>query len=154
MNRQGQIQMTPEEQAEYLKHARTMILCTVDHNGYPHAVAMAFMVKDDGCIYMTSFRKAQKVVNARRNPKVAVLVESGIKYNDLRGVMIRGNCEIIDDADEVWKIMREVRASQEGGTAAPTNAVIQDRAKKRAVLKITPTKVSTWDHSKLPPDTY
>ena len=153
MNRQSQIQMTPEEQAKYLKHARTMILCTIDKDGYPHAVAMAFMVKD-GCIYMTSFRKAQKVVNARRNPKVAVLVESGLKYNDLRGVMIRGNCEIIDDADEVWKIMREVRASQEGGNAAPTNAVVQERAKKRAVLKITPTKVSSWDHSKLPPDTY
>ena len=37
---------------------------------------MAYMVKD-GCIYMTSFRKAQKVVNARRNPKVAVMIESG-----------------------------------------------------------------------------
>jgi general stress protein 26 len=154
MNRQSLIQMTPDEQTEYLKHARTMILCTVDNNGYPHAVAMAFMVKD-GCIYMTSFRKAQKVLNARRNPKVALLVESGRKYNELRGLMIRGNCEVIDDADEVWKIMLEVRAWQEGGaTAAPTNAVIQERAKKRAVLKITPTKVSTWDHSKLPPDTY
>lgn len=153
MNRQSLIQMTKEEQADYLKHARTMILCTIDKDGYPHAVAMAFMVKD-GRIYMTSFRKAQKVVNARRNPKVAVLVESGLKYNELRGVMIRGNCEVIDDADAVWQIMREVRASQEGGTPAPTNAVIQERAKKRAVLKITPTKVSSWDHSKLPPDTY
>src|SRR5262245_51343385 len=153
MNKQNQIRMTPEEQQQFLARARTMILCTIDKNGYPHAVAMAFMVKD-GCIYMTSFRKAQKVVNAHRNPKVAVLVESGRKYNELCGLMIRGDCEIIDDADEVWKIMREIRASQEGETSAPTNAVIQERAKKRAVLKITPTKVSSWDHSKLPPDTY
>ena len=53
-----------------------MTLCTVDKNGYPHAVAMSYMVKD-GCIYMTSFKKAQKVVNARRNPKVTVMIESG-----------------------------------------------------------------------------
>ena len=76
MNRQSQIQLTPEEQEAYLAEARTMTLCTIDKNGYPHAVAMAYMVKD-GCIYMTSFRKAQKVVNARRNPKVTVMIESG-----------------------------------------------------------------------------
>jgi len=153
MNRQSQIKMTTEECDAYLKKARTMTLCTIDKDGYPHAVAMAFMVKD-GCVYMTSFRKAQKVVNARRNPKVAVMVESGIKYNDLRGVMIRGRCEIIDDADEVWKVMRAIREFQEGGTPPPTNAVVQERAKKRSILKITPEKITSWDHSKLPPDTY
>jgi nitroimidazol reductase NimA-like FMN-containing flavoprotein (pyridoxamine 5'-phosphate oxidase superfamily) len=153
MNRQSQIKMTPEEREQYLKRARTMTLCTIDKDGYPHAVAMAFMVKD-GCVYMTSFRKAQKVVNARRNSKVAVMVESGTKYNELRGVMIRGRCEINEDPDEVWKIMREIRAFQEGGTPPPANAVVQERAKKRAVLKIIPEKITSWDHSKLPPDTY
>ena len=153
MNRQSQIKMSPEERDAYLKQARTMTLCTIDKDGYPHAVAMAFMVKDS-CVYMTSFRKAQKVVNIRRNPKVAVMVESGIKYNELRGVMIRGRCEIIDDADEVWKVMREIREFQEGGAPPPANAVVQERAKKRSILKIIPEKISSWDHSKLPPDTY
>jgi PPOX class probable F420-dependent enzyme len=153
MNRQSQIKMTPAERDAYLKKARTMTLCTIDKDGYPHAVAMAFMVKD-GCVYMTSFRKAQKVVNVRRNPKVAVMVESGIKYDELRGVMIRGRCEIIDDPDEVWKTMREIRAFQEGGAPAPANAVVQERAKKRSVLKIIPEMINSWDHGKLPPDTY
>jgi PPOX class probable F420-dependent enzyme len=154
MNRQSQIKMTPEERHTYLtEKAKTMMLCTIDKDGFPHAVAMAYMVKD-GCVYMTSFKKAQKVVNVRRNPKVAVMVESGMAYNELKGVMIRGRCEVIDDADEVWKIMREIRAFQEGGTTAPASAVVQERAKKRAVLKITPEKITSWDHSKLPPDTY
>lgn len=153
MNKQNQIQMTPEEQAAYLARARTMTLCTVDKDGYPHAVAMAFMVKD-GCVYMTSFRKAQKVVNARRNPQVAVMVESGTAYNELKGIMIRGRCEIIDDPDEVWKIMREIRTFQANDTPPPVDAVVQARAAKRAVLKITPVKVSSWDHSKLPPGVY
>jgi len=153
MNRQNQIRMTPEEQAAYLKRARTMTLCTIDKDGYPHAVAMAFMATD-GCIYMTSFRKAQKVVNVRRNPKVAVMIESGNKYDELKGLMIRGRCEVIDDPDEVWKIMREIRAFQEGGAAAPADAVIQARAQKRSVLKIIPEKIASWDHSKLPLGTY
>ena len=154
MNRQSQIKMTLEERHRFLTDkGRTMMLCTIDKDGFPHAVAMGYMMKD-GCVYMTSFKKAQKVVNARRNPKVAVMVESGVAYNELKGVMIRGHCEVIEDPDEVWKIMREIRAFQEGGTTAPASAVVQERAKKRAVLKIIPEKVTSWDHSKLPPDTY
>lgn len=153
MNKQTQIQMTPTEQAEFLQRARTMTLCTIDKDGYPHAVAMAFMVKD-GCVYMTSYRKAQKVVNIRRNPKVAVMVEAGTQYNELKGVMIRGRCEVIDEPDEVWKLMREIRAFQAGGTPAPADAVVQARAQKRAVLQIIPEKIASWDHSKLPPGTY
>ncbi len=153
MNKQSQIKLTPEEQAEFLAQARTMTLCTIDKDGYPHAVAMAYMVKD-GCIYMTSYRKAQKVVNIRRNPKVAVMIESGKHYNELKGLMIRGRCEIIDDPDEVWKIMRELRTFQDGGVPPPAGAVVQARAQKRAVLKIIPEKIASWDHSKLPPGVY
>lgn len=153
MNKQSQIKMTPAEQEKFLAGTRTMVLCTIDKDGYPHAVAMAYMVKD-GCVYMTSFRKAQKVVNIRRNPKVAVMVESGTAYNELKGVMIRGRCEIIDEPGEVWKIMREIRTFQEGGIPPPADAVVQARAQKRSVLKIIPEKVASWDHSKLPPGTY
>lgn len=154
MNRQSQIKMTPEESNKFLSEkARTMMLCTIDKDGFPHAVAMAYMIKD-GCVYMTSFKKAQKVVNARRNPQVAVMVETGTVYNELKGVMIRGRCEVIDEPDEVFKIMREIRAFQEGGTPTPASAVVQERAKKRTILKITPVKTTSWDHSKLPPDTY
>ena len=153
MNRQSQIQLTPEEQEAYLAEARTMTLCTIDKDGYPHAVAMAYMVKD-GCIYMTSFRKAQKVVNARRNPKVTVMIESGTGYDKLKGIMIRGDCEVIDRSEEVWNVMREIRRFEGAEPTAPDNAVLKERAKKRAILKITPVKTSSWDHSKLPKGTY
>ncbi|MCE2485630.1 MAG: pyridoxamine 5'-phosphate oxidase family protein [Desulfurellaceae bacterium] len=154
MNRQSQIQLTPEEQRAYLVEATTMTLCTIDKNGYPHAVAMSYMVKD-GCIYMTSFKKAQKVVNARRNPKVTVMIESGDAYDQLRGLMIRGDCEVIDDPQEVWNVMREVRQFRGGeAPAPPEDAVLKERAKKRAILKITPVKTSSWDHTKLPTGTY
>ncbi len=153
MNRRNQIQLTPEEQTALLKQVRTMALCTIDKEGYPHVVAMAFMVKD-GCIYMTSYRKAQKIVNIRRNPKVAVMVEIGNQYNELKGLMIRGRCEIMEDPDDVWKIMREIREFQEGGPPPPANAVVQARAQKRAVLKIIPEKIASWDHSKLGPGVY
>ena len=153
MNRRNDIGMTPEERTAYLNQARSMALCTIGKDGYPHVVAMSYMVKD-GDIYMSSFKKAQKVVNARRNPKVAVMVESGVAYSELQGVLIRGDCEVIDDPDAVWKMMKEVRDFQNNTVSPSEDAVLKERAKKRAVLKITPVKVSSWDHNKLPQGVY
>ncbi len=73
---------------------------TIDKDGFPHVVGMNYFVKD-GAFYMTSYGKAQKVVNVRRNPKVGLMVETGDSYAELRGVMVRGHCEIIEDIDLV-----------------------------------------------------
>lgn len=153
MNRRKSIAMTPDELAAYLAEARNMALCTIGKDGYPHVVAMSYMAKG-GLIYMTSFRKAQKVLNAKRNPRVAVMVESGRAYAELKGVLIRGDCEVIEQDDAVWAVMKEVRDFQ-GTTVSPTeDAVLKERARKRAVLKITPVKTSSWDHTKLPTGVY
>ena len=153
MNRRNQIGMTFEELTAYLDEARNMALCTVGKDGYPHVVAMSYMVKDS-IIYMSSFKKAQKVLNAKRNKKVAVMVESGRGYSDLKGVLIRGDCEVIENPEDVWRIMKEVRDFQGTAVSLEEDAVLRERAKKRAVLKITPVKTSSWDHTKLPTGVY
>ena len=146
MNRRQQIQLTPEEQAAFLKEPNKAALATIDKDGFPHVVAMGFLAKD-GAIYMTSYAKAQKVLNIRRNPKVAVMVESGKNYGDFRGVLIRGLCEIIEDPVFVEKTMRELAGNQAGSSSVPRGAV--SSAPKRALLKIVPQKISSWDHTKL-----
>src|SRR5499433_2019451 len=146
MNRRGQIQFTPEEQAAFLREHRKAALATMDQNGFPHLVAMHFVAKD-GAFLMTSYGKAQKVVNIRRNPKVGLMVEAGDEYAELRGVMIRGRCEILEGE-------AAVRAAFEGRAVAQANPApvqpgAQASAPKRVVLKIVPEKVVSWDHRKL-----
>ena len=68
MNRRRQIQLTPEEQADFLREHRKAALATIGNDGFPHIVAMNFVAKD-GAFYMTSYGKAQKVINIRRDPK-------------------------------------------------------------------------------------
>src|SRR5215831_19349301 len=147
MNRRRQIQFNSEEQAAFLREHRKAALATIDRNGVPHLVAMNFCAKD-GAFFMTSYSKAQKVVNIRRNPKVALMVEAGNSYAELRGVMIRGRCEILEGE-------AAVRAAFEGRAVAqtdpaPVNPGAAASAPKRVVLKIVPEKVVTWDHRKLP----
>jgi general stress protein 26 len=100
---------------------------------------------EDGAFYMTSYAKAQKVLNIRRNPKVAVMVETGGAYAELRGVMVRGTCEIIEDTETVRAAMQRRRAGT--GARAPSSGV--DSAPKRVLLKVTPSKITSWDHAKL-----
>ena len=144
MNRRDAIKLTPEEQAAFLRDAKKAALATLDSEGFPHVVAMNIMFRD-GAIFMTSYGKAQKVVNIRRNPKVGVMIETGRKYPELRGVMIRGECEIFDNPATVQFIMRGILGPE--GTTIDASRL--SRASKRVVLKVTPKKITSWDHSKL-----
>ena len=99
-NRRREIQLSDEERAAFLRENRKAALCTIDKDGFPHVVAMTYAERD-GAYYMTSYAKAQKVLNIRRNPKVGLMIEAGGSYAELRGVMVRGECEIIEERDAV-----------------------------------------------------
>jgi PPOX class probable F420-dependent enzyme len=146
MNRRRQIQLSSDEQAAFLREHRKAALATIDKDGFPHVVAMNFLTKD-GAFYMTSYGKAQKVLNIRRNPKVALMVEKGNSYAELRGVMIRGECEIIEGAEAVRGIFAAMAEARGAPAQRPRGSV--DSAPKRVVLKIIPEKVTSWDHRKL-----
>jgi PPOX class probable F420-dependent enzyme len=138
------IRLTPDEQAAFLRDHRKAALATLDQHGFPHVVAMNFIVRD-GVYYMTSYGKAQKVMNIRRNPKVGVMVETGGAYAELKGVMVRGDCELIEEPDAVAEVLSWLGEGR--STARPAGATRS--APKRVVLKITPRKTTSWDHSKL-----
>src|SRR4029077_11902064 len=101
MDRRRQIQLSPDEQAALLREHRKAALATIDKDGFPHIVAMNFYV-EDGVFYMTSYGKAQKVVNIRRDPRVALMVEAGDKCAELRGVMVRCHCGSSDGPEGLW----------------------------------------------------
>jgi nitroimidazol reductase NimA-like FMN-containing flavoprotein (pyridoxamine 5'-phosphate oxidase superfamily) len=142
--RRRQIRMSEEEQAAFLRENAKCALATVDQSDFPHIVAMGFYV-EDGAFWMTSYAKAQKVLNIRRNPRVGLMVETGGTYAELRGVMVRGTCEIIEDVETVRRVMNHRRnAAAESGRPGAL-----DSAPKRVALKIIPHKITSWDHAKL-----
>jgi PPOX class probable F420-dependent enzyme len=151
MSTRDTIALTPAEQRAYVADARTLTLCTHGPDGYPHAIAMWFVVDDDGTVWMTTYRKSQKAVNARRNPKVALHIESGHTYATLKGVLIRGDAEIVDDEDVVFRTIKRVHEKMAGAfpAAAANEDVMRWQARKRVALRITPRRTSSWDHAKL-----
>ena len=149
MSRREQIALTVDERKAYVAAARTIILTSQDPHGYPHPVPMWFVVDADETVWMTTYRKSQKTLNVRRNPKVALLVESGVTYEALKGALIRGDAEVIDDVDSVLQVLRRVHGKMFGSLPDGVEEEMRAQATKRVVIKIVPKKVSSWDHAKL-----
>ena len=100
-SRRKLIELDADEIRDYLDAEKTLIIVGNGHNGYPHPMPMWFAHDPDGSIRCTTFGKSQKVLNWRRDPKATLLVESGVEYAELKGVMIYAHCEVIDDLDAV-----------------------------------------------------
>lgn len=148
MNRRQQIAMTAQEQQAFLAAARTLVLSSIDSRGYPHSVAMWFSIIG-GLVHMTTFRKSQKVLNIRRNPRVSLLAESGTKYSELRGLMIRGRAELVEDLDLCTAILADIQSRYFDATGPSVRDALRQQAAKRVAIRVHPERVTSWDHSKL-----
>ena len=148
MSRRQGIQLTPAERQQFLATATTIILSTIDLHGYPHAVAMWYIMDGDECL-MTTYGKSQKAVNISRNPKVSLLVESGVTYDTLRGVLIRGTARIDPDTETCVDVLSKVHTKMHGSQPAGLKEALREQARKRVVIRVAPVRVSSWDHAKL-----
>jgi PPOX class probable F420-dependent enzyme len=149
MNRRALIALSAAECRKYIRAAKTIVLATNGKDGYPHAVAMWFVSDDEDRVWMTTYRKSQKAVNIRRDARVALHVESGLTYDALRGVLIRGDAELLDDEETCLKTLVRIQEKMLGLLADDAKEVMRRQARKRIVIRVTPRRVSSWDHAKL-----
>ncbi len=156
-NLRERIRLTDEELREFLESAHTLQVASIGPDGRPHLVPMWFAVDDEGRILFTTYRTSQKVRNIERDPRVTLLIEDGIVYDELRGVMIEGEAELLDGEDATRDVMRLIGAKyyqprEDGGTEREGARAMPDRRRavpKRVAIRIRLDKISSWDHSKL-----
>lgn len=148
MKRRNAIQMTAEECNAFLRDVRTITLSTIDPRGYPHSVAMWYVMDGDHAL-MTTYSKSQKTRNIERNPKVALLAETGTTYDVLRGVLIRGTAEIVRDEERCLDVLKRVHAKMMGALPEGIDEALRAQARKRVVVRVAPERISSWDHAKL-----
>jgi PPOX class probable F420-dependent enzyme len=147
--RRDQIRMTDDEQRDFVESRKSLQVATLNADGTPHLTTLWFGIVDDQIVFET-FTKSQKIVNLRRDPRIAVLLEDGVEYNELRGVSINGTALMYDDPEVVWKYAAAVmKRNHPGLTDGQVEAGARQLASKRTAVIIQPDKTVTWDHSKL-----
>ena len=142
--------MTDEELREFLMEQMIMNCATIGPSGRPHLISLWYV--PDG-IELTgwTYAKSQKAKNLERDPRATVQVEDGVQYHELRGAMLECDVEIERDPESVADYGMALFSRYAGGADLPdgTREMVLAQAPKRIGLRFVPTRVVTWDHSKL-----
>jgi hypothetical protein len=149
-SRRAQTQMDDAEIEAYLEQGRVLNVATVGSTGYPHLVAMWYVMRHGKPTFWT-FSTSQKAENLRRDARISALLESGDAYGELKGVEMRGTARLIDDVAEVLEIGKAVGLKYTGPIvlADDTLPILEAQATKRTGVVIDVEAVTSWDHTKL-----
>lgn len=148
MSRRNLIRMNDEEIRAFLEEQRTLQVATIDHDGWPHLIAMWYVLLHDQVVFWT-YAKSQKAINLRRDDRLTCLVETGERYDELRGVQIKGRAIISDDRETVQRIGEVIWERYTGPLNDNTRQMVAAQAAKRVVITVKPVEVVSWDHRKL-----
>ena len=148
MSRRDMIRMNDEEIRAFLEEQRIVQIATNDHDGWPHLVAMWYVLIDDQIVFWT-YAKSQKAANLRRDTRLTCLVETGERYEELRGVQIKGQAIIKDDLQTVQRIGETIFERYTGTLNDAVRQMVAAQATKRVIVFVEPKEIVSWDHRKL-----
>jgi PPOX class probable F420-dependent enzyme len=144
-SRRDQIVMSDDELRAFLAEQMVMTVGTIGPNARPHLMPLWYVPDGLGMTGWT-YAKSQKTKNLERDPHATVQVETGIQYHELRGVMMECDVELDRDAKPYGLALFERYA---GTLDESVTTMVETQAPKRVGLRFTPTRIVSWDHSKL-----
>ena len=148
-NRRDLIRMTDEEMKLFIEEQKSLQVSCMGSDGWPHLTTLWFAVVDERIVFET-YTRSQKILNLQRNPHITILLEDGIVYEKLRGVMIKGKAVLESKPENVEKYAKAVmiRNQPEIGEEILSEAAKQMSLKRTAVI-VEPHEIISWDHTKL-----
>ena len=147
-SRRKSIAMTDAEIEAFLQEQRVMSVATIGGDGRPHVVAMWYAFIDGQPAFWT-YGKSQKIVNLRRDRRITAMIEAGEKYEELRGVEIVADGELLETPDEILAFGIKLTERYQGPVGEAMVPFIKNSASKRIVVRLSPVKVVSLDHRKL-----
>jgi hypothetical protein len=124
----------------------------------PHLAAMWFVrdgAGDDMTVLMWTYGTSQKARNLVRDPRASVMAEGGEAYDQLRGVCLDCEVDLVEGADEVFPIglaLFEKYLAVPDMTADAREAALvglRAQAAKRVGMRFRVQRARSWDHRKL-----
>ena len=144
--------MTEDEIWQFVRDAPTGIFTTLRADGVPIALPLWYACLDRRIYLRTRGRKLQRVA---RDPRASFLVESGLRWAELKAVHLTGTAELVDLDDELAarvraELDRKYAALTATGTEmAPETADYYARS-LNGIVRFTPDpRVLHWDNAKI-----
>lgn len=143
------IAMSPAEIDEFLTTERTCRMATLGVNGEPH-VAPLWFVWDGTSLWLTSLVRSQRWTDVTRDARVAVVVDAGVEFTELRGAQLSGSVVPVGEIPQLDSTDPEL--TQPELLFARKYAGREDYTPdgRHAWLRLTPDKIVSWDFRKVP----
>jgi nitroimidazol reductase NimA-like FMN-containing flavoprotein (pyridoxamine 5'-phosphate oxidase superfamily) len=151
MSRRDQVQMTADEISAFVAEQRVLICATNGRDGWPHLMPLWFIVRD-GELWAWTYAKSQKVRNLERDDRATLQLETGHRYHELRGVMVRARCQVHRDSETVVGVAVDLAArygEDDPAVGPEAREVFERQASKRVALQFVTKSIASWDHGKL-----
>ena len=140
--------MDEAELAAFLDTQRTLVCATLGPSGRPHLAGLWF-VPAGGRLDCWTYAASQKARNLERDPRATLLTEAGQVYQELRGVSLECDAELVRDPELVLDIGVALAVRQGAHPGPELRSGLSAQSAKRVGIRFTPTRVSSWDHRKL-----
>jgi PPOX class probable F420-dependent enzyme len=142
--------MSEAEVRDFLAASMKVQVASIGVDGAPHLTTLFYVVHESRIAFWT-YATSQKIRNLERDSRISCLVETGTDYFELAGVSITGDAEIVRDQDRIREIGTAVTQAMSGGVDLGElgRDIVEKQVQKRVAVLVTPTKVASWDHSKM-----
>ncbi|MDN3248105.1 pyridoxamine 5'-phosphate oxidase family protein [Streptomyces mutabilis] len=142
------IMMTPGELDAFLTTQRTCRVATVSADGTPH-VSTLWFAWDGSSMWLYSVVRSRRWADLRRDPRVAIVVDTGEEYDELRGAELSGRVTFVGEAPRTGGLCAELDFPET--LFARKNFRLEEMPHdgRHAWLRLTPEKVVSWDFRKL-----
>jgi hypothetical protein len=141
------IAMTSEELDAFLGSERTCRVATAAPDG-PHLTALWF-VWDGTSIWLYSIIRSKRWSDVGKDPRTAVLVDTGREYNELRGAELRGRVEMVGEVPRKARPDPELVVPEQLFARKYLGSETMVHDERHAWLRLTPTRIVSWDFRKL-----
>jgi PPOX class probable F420-dependent enzyme len=135
--------LTPEELAAFLEDAPIARLATHNPDGTIHCVPLYFRYAG-GDFLLGTQAMTRKVRNVERDPRVTLLIDN--QSPPWKGAMIYGTAAL-DTVDPVAKRTVIFERYMDPDDARGLASTLAD-SYEPAVIRVTPSRISSWDYSK------
>jgi PPOX class probable F420-dependent enzyme len=142
------IMMTPGELDEFLTAQRTCRVATVSADGAPHVSALWFLW-DGRALWLYSVVRSRRWADLRRDPRVAIAVDTGEEYGELRGAELSGAVEVVGEVPRSGGLCAELDAVETLFARKYVGLDSLPHDGRHAWLRLVPEKIVSWDFRKL-----
>ena len=146
--RARRIAMSAEERDAFLREQRTCRVASLGAGGAPHVTPLWY-VWDGEYLWLSSTTRSQRHANLLRDPRVAVVVDSGDGYFELHGVELSGRVEPVGEQPRTGEPNAELEAVERLFAERYLDGSPYVHDKKHAWLRVTPEREYSWDFRKL-----